>query len=66
MIAAGLLAKRAVEKGLRVKKFVKTSLAPGYDLSFNGDCVHMLCCASYYLGCFMNQVVIVIGKRFEH
>lgn len=29
MIAAGLLAKNAVEKGLRVKKFVKTSLAPG-------------------------------------
>ncbi len=29
MIAAGLVAKKAVEKGLRVKKFVKTSLAPG-------------------------------------
>eukprot|EP01094_Clydonella_sp_ATCC50884_P022587 TRINITY_DN5233_c0_g1_i1.p1 TRINITY_DN5233_c0_g1~~TRINITY_DN5233_c0_g1_i1.p1 ORF type:complete len:895 (+),score=313.87 TRINITY_DN5233_c0_g1_i1:55-2739(+) len=29
MIAAGLLAKKAVEKGLSVKKFVKTSLAPG-------------------------------------
>src|SRR5205085_10322203 len=29
MIAAGLLAKRAVEKGLRVKPHVKTSLAPG-------------------------------------
>jgi aconitate hydratase len=29
MIAAGLLAKRAVERGLRVKPFVKTSLAPG-------------------------------------
>ncbi len=29
MIAAGLVAKRAVEKGLRVKPFVKTSLAPG-------------------------------------
>lgn len=29
MLAAGLLAKKAVEKGLKVKKFVKTSLAPG-------------------------------------
>jgi len=29
MIAAGLLAKKAVEKGLRVPPFVKTSLAPG-------------------------------------
>ncbi len=29
MLAAGLLAKKAVEKGLRVKKLVKTSLAPG-------------------------------------
>ncbi|MGS1118208.1 aconitate hydratase AcnA [Castellaniella sp. UC4442_H9] len=29
MIAAGLLAKRAVEKGLRTKPWVKTSLAPG-------------------------------------
>ena len=29
MIAAGLLAKRAVERGLKVKPFVKTSLAPG-------------------------------------
>ncbi len=29
MIAAGLLAKNAVEKGLNVKPFVKTSLAPG-------------------------------------
>ncbi|HUU09883.1 MAG TPA: aconitate hydratase AcnA [Phycisphaerae bacterium] len=29
MIAAGLLAKRAVEKGLKVKPYVKTSLAPG-------------------------------------
>ncbi|MDR0336765.1 MAG: aconitate hydratase AcnA, partial [Planctomycetaceae bacterium] len=29
MIAAGLLAKKAVEKGLRVPRFVKTSLAPG-------------------------------------
>lgn len=29
LIAAGLLAKKAVEKGLRVKRFVKTSLAPG-------------------------------------
>lgn len=29
MIAAGLLAKKAVEKGLRVNSLVKTSLAPG-------------------------------------
>jgi aconitate hydratase len=29
MIAAGLLAKRAVAKGLRVKPHIKTSLAPG-------------------------------------
>ena len=29
LIAAGLLAKKAVEKGLRVKPYVKTSLAPG-------------------------------------
>lgn len=29
MIAAGLLAKKAVEKGLKVNPFVKTSLAPG-------------------------------------
>ena len=29
MIGAGLLAKKAVEKGLRVPPWVKTSLAPG-------------------------------------
>ena len=29
MIGAGLLAKNAVEKGLKVKPWVKTSLAPG-------------------------------------
>jgi aconitate hydratase len=29
MVAAGLLAKKAVEKGLRVPAYVKTSLAPG-------------------------------------
>ena len=29
MLAAGILAKKAVEKGLTVKPFVKTSLAPG-------------------------------------
>jgi aconitate hydratase len=29
MVAAGLLARKAVEKGLKVKPFVKTSLAPG-------------------------------------
>src|SRR3989442_14121356 len=29
MIAAGLLAKKAIERGLSVKPYVKTSLAPG-------------------------------------
>src|SRR5277367_6212534 len=29
MVAAGLLAKKAVEKGLKIKPWVKTSLAPG-------------------------------------
>jgi aconitate hydratase len=29
MLAAGLVAKKAVERGLTVKKYVKTSLAPG-------------------------------------
>ncbi|WP_420455536.1 aconitate hydratase AcnA [Rubrivirga sp.] len=29
MLAAGLLAKKAVERGMRVKPYVKTSLAPG-------------------------------------
>ena len=29
MIAAGLLARKAVERGLKVKPHVKTSLAPG-------------------------------------
>ncbi|MBI1825420.1 MAG: aconitate hydratase AcnA [Planctomycetes bacterium] len=29
MLAAGLLAKKAVERGLHVQKYVKTSLAPG-------------------------------------
>ncbi|MCS6908102.1 MAG: aconitate hydratase AcnA, partial [Anaerolineales bacterium] len=29
MVAAGLLAKKAVQRGLRVKPYVKTSLAPG-------------------------------------
>jgi aconitate hydratase len=29
MLAAGLLAKKAAERGLRVKPAVKTSLAPG-------------------------------------
>jgi len=32
MIAAGLLARNAVQKGLRVKKYVKTSLAPGSNV----------------------------------
>ena len=29
MLAAGLLARKAIEKGLKVKPYVKTSLAPG-------------------------------------
>ncbi len=29
MVAAGLVAKKAVEKGLKIKPYVKTSLAPG-------------------------------------
>lgn len=29
MVAAGLVAKKAVARGLKIKKFVKTSLAPG-------------------------------------
>lgn len=29
MLAAGVLAKNAVEKGLKVKPYVKTSLSPG-------------------------------------
>lgn len=29
MLAAGLLAKNAVSKGLKVKPYIKTSLSPG-------------------------------------
>src|SRR5439155_13228119 len=32
MIAAGLVAKKAVEKGLQAKPWVKTSLAPGFKV----------------------------------
>jgi aconitate hydratase len=35
MIAAGLLAKKAVERGLTVKPWVKTSLAPGSKVVFD-------------------------------
>jgi aconitate hydratase len=35
LLAAGLLAKNAVEKGLNVKPFVKTSLAPGSKVVIN-------------------------------
>ena len=35
MVAAGLLAKKAVEKGLQVKPWVKTSLAPGSKVVFD-------------------------------
>jgi aconitate hydratase len=29
LIAAGLLAKKAVEKGLRTKDYIKTTISPG-------------------------------------
>jgi aconitate hydratase len=29
MIAAGLVAKKAIEKGLKIKSYIKTSLSPG-------------------------------------
>jgi aconitate hydratase len=29
MVGAGLIAKRAIERGLKVRPWVKTSLAPG-------------------------------------
>jgi aconitate hydratase len=29
MVAAGILAKRAVEKGIKIKSYIKTSLSPG-------------------------------------
>lgn len=32
MIAAGLLAKNAVEKGLSVKPYIKTTLSPGSNV----------------------------------
>ena len=35
MVAAGLLAKKAIEKGLTVKSWVKTSLAPGSKVVFD-------------------------------
>jgi aconitate hydratase len=35
MVAAGLLAKNAVEKGLRTKPWVKTSLAPGSKVVYD-------------------------------
>src|SRR5579884_245293 len=35
MVAAGLLAKKAVERGLRAKPWVKTSLAPGSKVVFD-------------------------------
>jgi aconitate hydratase len=34
MVGAGLLAKRAVERGLRVPRYVKTSLAPGSQIVY--------------------------------
>ena len=35
MVAAGLLAKKAVEKGLTTKPWVKPSLAPGSKVVFD-------------------------------
>lgn len=32
MLAAGLLAKNAIEKGLSVKPYIKTSLSPGSEV----------------------------------
>ena len=29
MVAAGLVAKKAVEKGIKIKNYIKTSLSPG-------------------------------------
>lgn len=29
MIAAGLVAKKAIEKGIKIKSFIKTTLSPG-------------------------------------
>jgi aconitate hydratase len=29
LIAAGLVAKKAVEKGIKIQSFIKTSLSPG-------------------------------------
>ena len=34
MLGAGLLAKNAVEKGLKVSPYIKTSLSPGKPISF--------------------------------
>jgi aconitate hydratase len=34
MVGAGLLAKKAVERGMRVPKYVKTSLAPGSQIVY--------------------------------
>jgi len=33
MIAAGLLARNAVQKGLNVKNYIKTSLSPGSEVA---------------------------------
>ena len=45
MLGAGLVAKKAVEKGLKVPEFVKTSLAPG-NRNFEGR-IHPLVKANY-------------------
>lgn len=33
MLAAGMLAKNAIERGLKVKPYIKTSLAPGSQVA---------------------------------
>jgi aconitate hydratase len=56
MIAAGLVAKRAVERGLSVKPWVKTSLAPGsrvvMDYLERADLVEPLDQLGFYLAGF--------------
>src|SRR5207244_12171066 len=56
MVAAGLLAKHAVERGLSVKPTVKTSLAPGsravMDYLNNADLLPYLEALRFHLVCF--------------
>jgi aconitate hydratase len=56
LVAAGLVAKKAVDKGLRVKPWVKTSLAPGsrvvMDYLTRGNLVDPLDTLGFYLAGF--------------